>query len=128
MTCLLPAAAPAYLLIAQPHSSSTSALVEARRMAQLSGKQERGWGTCARPARWARWFALSVAHLDVCFYGADGKIVTRWATSRTTLYKQHLVPAAEHAATLTRAGARAVVLLRDAWSSAHAYCQRERRE
>ena len=117
------------LLIGMPHSSSTSMLQELAEMAQLPRRQEfpctvnnrRGFSSNES------FHPLSQDHGDVCVLSA--RTLNHWVQEapRQTIFKQHLAPTPEHVAMLLAScTTRLVVLVRSAWSSSHAACERRR--
>jgi hypothetical protein len=132
---LLCSGSSAYLLIAQPQSSSTSAMLSLSDMIAAHRKQDffclynasmlhcPVYGQRFSPGHPLHAFN---EHSDSC----DTKpwMISRWASAKTTVFKQHLPPTRFHMRALVHGCARVVILLRDPWSATHSHCQRIRSE
>ena len=113
-----------HLVIALPHSSSTSTGSSLATMASLHSYQD--LVVCNRAgqpfAENETFGALGRYHHDVC--SLPSATLHRWALHRDIIFKQHLVPMAHHLESLERACARVVVLLRRPVMAARAACER----
>ena len=125
-----------HLFVAQPQSSSTSAMVSLSDMIPTKRKQDffchcnvsRAELHC--PVYGDRFdpshpFYPFIEHSDHC----DVKPFMTWHWMAAKLiFKQHLPPTRHHMRGILQECGRVVVLLRDAWSATQSYCQRIRSE
>ena len=125
-----PSLAKAKLLIALPHSSSTSARITMARMANVSSHQDypcfpNGGGVPQTNifTEKSTYFTLSRVHHDLCQLRSVE--LKRWLYSNI-VYKQHLAPTPENVRLLIRllGSSRVVVLLREPMESLRAACER----
>ncbi len=122
----------AHLLLAMPHSSSSSALKSLSSMTGLRGMQE--WPcTTRKPLPKNHTFApLGSHHSDVCEISPGlAYVLGRWTQAARlavrrasdTIFKQHLPPLKAHVEWFEQTQARAVLLVRDVAAAAHASCE-----
>ena len=93
---------PAWLLLANPQSSSTATMEQLAKMAGLAGTQELSHDICAG-APDDRFYALR-GHSDMC----EGvpSVIDKWMVGAGTIYKQHLPPTDKNIDVLTRRSSR----------------------
>ena len=117
-------ATSSHLVIAVPHSSSTSTGSSLATMAGLHSYQDLVvCNHAGRPfAENDTYGALGRYHHDVCSLPAA--TLQRWALHREIIFKQHLVPASKHVEFLERTCVPIVVLLRRPTMAARAACER----
>ena len=111
---------PAWLLLANPQSSSTATMEQLAKMAGLASKQELSHDICAG-APGDRFYALR-SHIDMC----EGvpSVIDKWMVGAGTIYKQHLPPTDKNIDVLTRRDEPVVLLTRDPRASTHGLCER----
>ena len=111
---------PAWLLLANPQSSSTATMEQLAKMAGLAGTQELSHDICAG-APGDRFYALR-GHSDMC----EGvpSVIDKWMVGAGTIYKQHLPPTDKNIDVLTRRDEPVVLLTRDPRASTHGLCER----
>ena len=111
---------PAWLMLANPQSSSTATNEQLAKMAGLAHRQILTPGICAG-APGDRFYALR-EHSDMC--EGDPKFINNWMVGAGTIYKQHLPPIDKNIDMLTNHDEPVVVLTRDPRAATHGYCER----
>ena len=134
----------AYLLVAQPQSSSTATMLDLAHLSGFKAKQEFPCSntynrpTCNSsspskeqlPCKYAKespFYRLARGHSDICVLTPE--IINEWVRSNHTIFKQHLAPSPHNLRLLLDAARRSprkrvVLLTRSVLGSAHALCER----
>ena len=110
----------AWLLLANPQSSSTATVEQLAKMAGLASEQELSDHICAG-APDSRFYALR-GHSDMCV--GVSSVVDKWIVGAGKIYKQHLPPLDKNIDFVTKHSEPVVVLTRDSRASTHGLCER----
>ena len=108
----------AYLLIAQPKSSSSSLVSSLASMANLIGRQVLS-GVCHHPVPHG-----TLTHGDFC--GVRRELACSWLSQTEKLYKQHLPPTHHNVNAIFGCGngtSKVLVLVRNPWASTESECE-----